>query len=654
MATDNTNILKGVALQQESDKTKTIVITPDSGSTTNTTTTITAAQTADRTVTLPDFTTTLVGTDSAQAISNKTSIAVDNLLLDGNTVSSTNGNGNVILDPNGTGSVDVSSARITSVGAPTGPNDAVNKTYADNIALGTEFTDVNFAVHNDSDVSKTFKLDLSTIATGQTRTWIVPNLSSTFLGTDSAQDISNKTSIEVDNLFLDGNTISSTDSNGDVKLDPNGNGFVLSEDTSAIKGTTLTTPSGGTSPGIFNNASATFSGGNLAFFTSDRGDDGNPTGSLFIETGNKTLGGQGSGAISIKTGTTAGTRGNITVDGNTLFLNGNSIFIDSLVTLNLEAGAINMAGPVNQDNSTTMEQIVTPVSNPPSGSNAFYPKSDNQFYNLDSDGNESVFGVPTGTSLEYNGRTSPSGFLMEFGQQVSRTTYSKLYNILCPSLGTFTVTIATPAVVTIVDHQLNTGERIRLFTDGALPTGLTANTDYFVINVNTNTFRLATTRANALAETAINTSGSQSGTHTAQFFAFGAGDGSTTFHIPDSRSRMSIGADAMGGTAISRVTNAVSGINAVALGDSGGDERVHQHTHTQDAHKHRVLGNTGGPALVLGTETDNFFGAQGGGSFTNGLSGGSMENTTATNQNFGAGSSQNMPPAIIKNRIIKT
>jgi len=69
-------------------------------------------------------------------------VDVDNLRLDGNTLSSTNTDGNVVLDPNGTGSVDVSSAKIINVASPTTNNDAANKEYVDSIvAAGVHFHD---------------------------------------------------------------------------------------------------------------------------------------------------------------------------------------------------------------------------------------------------------------------------------------------------------------------------------------------------------------------------------------------------------------------------------------------------------------------------------------------------------------------------------
>lgn len=79
---------------------------------------------------------------------------------------------------------------------------------------------------------------------------------------------------------------------------------------------------------------------------------------------------------------------------------------------------------------------------------------------------------------------------------------------------TVTMTIATPAVVTLSAHGLVTGDKVYLTTTGALPTGLTASTTYYVIWVSSSTFNLATSYANAVAGTKIATSGSQSGTHT--------------------------------------------------------------------------------------------------------------------------------------------
>lgn len=82
------------------------------------------------------------------------------------------------------------------------------------------------------------------------------------------------------------------------------------------------------------------------------------------------------------------------------------------------------------------------------------------------------------------------------------------------SNATVTVTIATPAVMTWTGHGLLTGDSITLTTSGALPTGLTANTQYFITKIDANTFNLSTSLINVAAATKIATTGSQSGTQT--------------------------------------------------------------------------------------------------------------------------------------------
>jgi len=81
---------------------------------------------------------------------------------------------------------------------------------------------------------------------------------------------------------------------------------------------------------------------------------------------------------------------------------------------------------------------------------------------------------------------------------------------------TVTMTIATPCVVTHTAHGFVTGQKV-VFTNsgGALPTGVTSGTTYYVVSTSSaNTYNLATSVANAIAGTLIATTGSQSGTHT--------------------------------------------------------------------------------------------------------------------------------------------
>ena len=72
-----------------------------------------------------------------------------------------------------------------------------------------------------------------------------------------------------------------------------------------------------------------------------------------------------------------------------------------------------------------------------------------------------------------------------------------------------TITIASPGVLTASVNFAN-GDAIMLTTTGALPTGLTPGTVYYVVNASGTTCNLAATSGG----TAITTSGSQSGAHT--------------------------------------------------------------------------------------------------------------------------------------------
>lgn len=78
--------------------------------------------------------------------------------------------------------------------------------------------------------------------------------------------------------------------------------------------------------------------------------------------------------------------------------------------------------------------------------------------------------------------------------------------------GTHTGTKTTPVAGTITweKHALPTGTPVKFTTTGTLPTGLTAGTTYYVVDVTPDTFRVAAT----VGGTAIATTGAQVGTHT--------------------------------------------------------------------------------------------------------------------------------------------
>ena len=77
---------------------------------------------------------------------------------------------------------------------------------------------------------------------------------------------------------------------------------------------------------------------------------------------------------------------------------------------------------------------------------------------------------------------------------------------------TITISTADPAVFTLVDHELQIGDRIRLETTGALPTGLSVETDYWVVytGITTSSFSVSTSDGGEPIATTVDGSGTQS------------------------------------------------------------------------------------------------------------------------------------------------
>lgn len=176
--------------------------------------------------------------------------------------------------------------------------------------------------------------------------------------------------------------------------------------------------------------------------------------------------------------------------------------------------------------------------------------------------------VPSGAVFGFAMNVVPSGYLQCNGAAISRSTFSALFAALVLS-STVTITIASPGVVTWTAHGFSANDPVKFKTTGALPTGITAGTTYFVVgsSITTNTFRISTTAGGV----AINTSGSQSGTQTGIHAPFGDGDGSTTFNVPDLRGEFVRGWDSGAGVDTNR-----------SFGSSQADAFA-THTHTVTA-----------------------------------------------------------------------
>ena len=132
---------------------------------------------------------------------------------------------------------------------------------------------------------------------------------------------------------------------------------------------------------------------------------------------------------------------------------------------------------------------------------------DNECYDY---GLNPVYSSATGpVMLVYGGAKFGLGTVGSYGLKVQDNTFIPVKRT--PT--TVTMTLASPCVVTWTAHGFKTGQRVTFDSTGALYTGLTIGTQYFVITagLSTDLFQVST----SLGGGAVNTSGSQSGVHTA-------------------------------------------------------------------------------------------------------------------------------------------
>lgn len=142
----------------------------------------------------------------------------------------------------------------------------------------------------------------------------------------------------------------------------------------------------------------------------------------------------------------------------------------------------------------------------------------------------------------------------------------------------------------------------------------------------------------------------------------GAGNGSTTFNLPDYRGRVSAGRDDMNGTVAGRLTTAGSGVNGIALGASGGAQNVTLTEAQMPAHTHTVTGSTN----TTGAHTHSYTGAEfdlggtGGGAtanpvdLTTGSAGSHSHTVSGTAAATGGGQAHNnVQPTLVCNKIMR-
>ena len=272
---------------------------------------------------------------------------VDNININGNTIISTNTNGNINLTPNGSGEViassltvsDLTSTRLVFAGTSGALTDSANLTYSGsaldlstsvNITGDLDVDNINInantiiSTNTDGDINltpngtgkviasslKVSDLTTNRIVIASSNGLLIDNANLTFDGTTlTATAAVNITGdLDVDNININGNTIISTNTDGNINLTPNGTGEVIASSLTVSDLTNNRIVIAGTSGALTNNSNLTYDGTTFAI--------GSDKFTVVSSNGNT----ETKGSLTVG--------GNLTVNGSTITLNSTTVTVD--------------------------------------------------------------------------------------------------------------------------------------------------------------------------------------------------------------------------------------------------------------------------------------------------------------------------------------
>jgi hypothetical protein len=504
-------IIKGILIREAGTNTpREIEITP--GGTANTKTTIASSQTVARTLTLPDATTTLLGTNNSAIVTNKTIDADANTITN---IENADIKVGAAIDAAKLADGSISNTEFQFLdGVSSNIQTQLNgkEPTITTLPISKGGTNSGTALNNNRNIVSSGGQIVESAAITANRALIsdangIPTQSAvtnTELGFVSGVTSAIQTQLDgkVDESLYTakGVILAASAANTPATLPVGTNGQVLTADSAEATGVKWA-PAGTTSPLTTKGDLYTYATGNAR---------------LPVGTNGQILTVDSAEATGIKWAAAAATGANTTLSNLTSPTAINQDLLpgtDNSRNVGSGAARFNTVNAQNVTNtganltlSSTTGKVVlsgTSINTPSASADPSSPVQDDIYYNTAIN----KFKYFDGTNWRINASKDESNFILN-GYAESVTTGWATYN----QTQTVTVTIATPAVFTVGSTTgFYVGMPLSLSTTGALPTGLAANTDYFISNVvSGTTFRVSTTLGGA----DINTTGTQSGVHT--------------------------------------------------------------------------------------------------------------------------------------------